>query len=295
MQYQFIRVCKLEVGKPNEEGLSFDQRFRIEFDINKSITQTNKYNTIKIHNLAQENREKLKDIIEKNSSLIKGGQSPLLINLYAGYAEDTGLEILYMSHIVNISSQRDPPNVITEFKCAEAILNFKDNFVSLGMNAGVSTKEIYKNIASGANLTIDDTSNIPNINFAHGYSVMGSAKEALNKVSKQVKTNWTVEQNKIRIAPKGGHTNDSVVLISSKTGMIGSPERIDTSGDDTETAKIKHGWKVTCLLQPKILPNRRVRIESEAISGNFIVDSVNHKGCSLDGDWQSIIEIKEAF
>lgn len=290
----FQRVCKLVVGKPNQEELVFDQSFRITFEIKKSITSASKLSKIEIYNLSRDTRDRLRDIISRNADLAVQGQAQLIAYLYAGYEENTGLELLYSANITNIYSRREPPDVITTVTCADNAVVFKNTFVAESHSEGVSTKEIAESLASKLGMTIDDSSNVPtHINLAHGYSFVGSAKVGVNKLMKQIKCNWTTENGKIRIHPIGGYTNDSIVVISSDSGMIKSPERIESQGTDSENGKIKHGWRVTSLLEPKLLPGRRVKIESEAVNGIYIVDSVEHKGDTATGDWQSVIETKE--
>jgi hypothetical protein len=289
---QFDRLCRVDIGKANQQGISFDQNFKIEFDITKSITESTKYNTIRIYNLSSDTQKKLSDIIEENQYLISKGTSALLLNLYAGYAEDTGLEMLYIGNVINVSSKKQPPDIITEFTCAEAASNLKNNYISMGFNSGVTTKQIAQGFAENAGLSIDNTSYIPFDSFAHGYSASGTIKENLTKFLRQIGCHWTIEKNKILITKQGYASNDTVVELSADSGLIGSPERIDTSGNDSDTAKIKHGWKIKCLLRPQLLPARQIKIDSSFVKGIFIIDSVVHRGNTMDGDWTSEIEIK---
>lgn len=289
----FQRICKLVVGKPNQEELVVDQSFRITFEIKKSITSSSKESKIEIYNLARDTRDRFRDVIRRNYDLIQQNQSQLIVYLYAGYQEDTGLELLYSANITNISSRREPPDVITTIFCADNAGVFQNSFISASYNEGVSTKQVLDDLSKALNMPVDDSSNVSHIGLANGYSFAGAAKEGLNKVMRQLKSHWTPESGKIRIHPIGGYTNDSIVVISANSGMIKSPERLESQGTDSDNAKPKHGWKITSLLQPKLLPGRRVKIESEAVNGLYIIDSVEHSGDTAEGDWKSVIETKE--
>lgn len=288
----FDRVCNLVIGTSNTQGFLFNQDFRITFSIEKSSTNTPKQSKIEVYNLSQATRDELQKLIADNNSKIYNQQ---VVMLYAGYSFNVGAELLYSGNIVNISSRKDPPDVVTTITCAENSLIYKNSFSTLSYGGGVTSKKIIQDIASQMQVNIDENSNFGNgITLAHGWSHAGLTKEAMDKITRQAGLSWSTQNGKIRLVPYGNSTNDTdVVLVSSTSGMIGSPERVDNSGDDSDTPAMKHGWKVKSLLQPKLSPNRRVKIESMNVNGIYIIDTVSHQGDTKVGDWQTEFQVKD--
>jgi hypothetical protein len=288
----FDRTCRLEIGKINQPDFLFDERFRITFDITKSITSDPKTSQIQVYNLAKNTRVKLRSLITQNNALLRAEQEQVLIYLYAGYKEYTGAELLYIGNVSSISDKIVPPDIITTMMCTDNVNIYKRNVVSLSYKPGASSDGIMRAVAQQMNMPIDDASVFNNINFAHGFAFIGTAKDAFDNLAKQTGVLWTAENGKIRVIPRNKSTNESVIVISSKSGMINAPEKLESDGTDADTPDAKEGWKVTSLLQPKLLPGRKVKIESNIISGIYVIDSVEHKGDTTTGDWQSVIETK---
>lgn len=289
----FNRLCRFEIGKPNQADFMFDQRFRITFDIMKNTISDSKTSQIQVYNLSEDTRKKLRSLITQNNILLKTSNEQVLAYLYAGYKENTGLELLYIGNVSYITDKVIPPDIVTTIMCSDNVNIFKRATVSLSYKPGTSSLTIRAAVAKALNMEFDDASYFYDIEFAHGFSFVGLARDALDNVSKQTDCNWTTEAGKIRMMPKGKSTNDAVVVVSAETGMINSPEKLESDGTDSDMADAKDGWKVTMLLEPKLLPGRKVEIKSKIINGIYVIDSVEHKGDTTTGDWQSIIETRQ--
>jgi hypothetical protein len=288
----FDRVCNLVIGTANTQGFLFNQDFRITFDIQKSSTNTPKQSKIEIYNLSQETRDALQKLISSNNDNINNQQ---IVMLYAGYSFNVGAELLYSGNITNISSKKEPPDVVTTISCAENSLIYKNSFSSLSYGGGITSKKVIEDIAAQMKVDIDENSNFgTGVTLAHGWTHAGLSKQAMDKITRQAGLTWSTQNGKIRVVPQGSSTNDEVVIVVSPTsGMIGSPERKDNSGDDTDNPAEKHGWSVKSLLQPKLSPNRKVKIESMSVDGVYIIDTVSHRGDTKSGDWQTEFEVKD--
>lgn len=292
----FNRACKLIIGKAGETGLEFDETFKINFNIKKSIVSESKQNKIEIYNLSLDSVNKIKDVIRRNRDLIRAGKPQMILSLYAGYKENTGLELLYSADITSIATHKaaGSADMITTITCSDGGVVLKEGLISMSYSAGSSIKKALDDVSKELDMPIDINSSFPDtLNFANGFAYAGTCREAMNKISRQMRSHWTVESGKLRLHPVGGYTRDSVVVLSAESGMIGSPERLEAQGTDSDNAEAKHGWKVTSLLMPQLIPARRVKIESRDVNGIFIIDTVTHAGDTLDGDWQSTIETKE--
>jgi len=289
----FNRVCKLEIGKPNKADLAFDECFRIIFDISKSTTSDPKTSQIQVYNLSKETRVKLRTLVKQNNELLRSEDQQVLVYLYAGYKEYTGAELLYSGNVASISDKITPPDIITTITCSDNVNIYKRASVSLSYKPGASSKVIMEAIAKALKMPFDDASEFNDISFVNGFCFVGLAKDGMDNIAKQTGVLWTAENGKIRVMPKNKSTNDSVIVLSANSGMINSPQKIESDGTDSDAPEIKDGWSVTSLLEPKLLPGRKVKIESKIINGLYTIDSVEHKGDTTTGDWQSIIQTRE--
>jgi hypothetical protein len=284
----FKRICTITVGDPKQNNIMFDQSFRISFNINKNLLSTPKISTVDIYNLTKDSRDRLKEILQKNSS---GAGSKSLLTIYAGYEQSEGLQLLYTGYIKHVYNRKEPPDVITTLSCSG--FDFDNKYSSISYS-GVSTDTMFQDYIKQYGITIDSASDTSNaITLAHGHAHAGLVKDGIDDAAKMTKSTVTVEDNKLKIIPKGKHSKDAIVDVNIENGLIGSPEKIENQGTDADTVKIKDGWKIKTLLQPKIRLGGRINIDSEPIKGIYIADSINHVGDTAHGDWQTIVETKE--
>jgi hypothetical protein len=284
----FLRLCKVVIGKENNPLFSWDQSFRITFDITKNLLESAKSSKIEIYNLSRTSQNSLKDIIKQNQD--SSGESQLLVSVYAGYQQDAGLELLYKGNVVSIYTRKEPANIITTIMCSELMSN---TYSSASYGNGIDTNDVVADYIHKLNKTIDDASDLSgHTKLAHGFSHVGLAKEGLKKIVAQTGSTHTIEDQKIKIIPIGKSSKNITVNVNVDSGMIYSPEKLETKGTECDTPKEKNGWKIRMLLQPKIKLGGKINVTSIPINGIFIADSIEHKGDTKGGDWETTIETK---
>lgn len=107
--------------------------------------------------------------------------------------------------------------------------------------------------------------------YESGYKVSGSIGDAFTDIIADCKTSmyWRRGLIYIRDIKKG---EDERFILNSSTGLIGSPERVET--DDYK------GYNVQCILQHRISTASIIQLDSKHIKGTFRVKSGRH---SFDG------------
>jgi hypothetical protein len=135
------------------------------------------------------------------------------------------------------------------------------------------------------------------ISYANGFSFAGPADSALDKVTKFLGLDWSIQNNAIKFVEFDKSDGTRLVSLTPETGLIGSPQRLQgvtrkAKGKSTST---KPGWKITALLRPEIIPGGRIRIESREIPqySEFTVSTVEHSGDTHGKDWTSQVEVRE--
>ncbi len=107
--------------------------------------------------------------------------------------------------------------------------------------------------------------------YSSGYKVSGTISDAFNEIIADCKASMYIRRGRIYIRDlKKG--DDERFKLSSETGLIGSPERIET-----EDYK---GYNIQCTLQHKISTASIIELDTKNIKGTFRAKSGRH---SFDG------------
>ena len=112
----------------------------------------------------------------------------------------------------------------------------------------------------------------------------------MDRICRTLNATWSIQNEEIQIVDRLGNNQTEAVIISPSTGLIKSPEKIDSMGQDLDGTKRPPGWRLHSLLQTSVEPSGEISVESEAISGQLTVESVQHIGDNYRGSWTSIIE-----
>jgi len=129
-------------------------------------------------------------------------------------------------------------------------------------------------VAMGLPVGYQDPLLIP-VLFPAGTAWTGRARDALDDVVGAMLGTWSIQDGAIQIIANGSSVPDTAVVISSTTGMRGSPKRTD------------RGVEVTTTLLPTVRPGRIVSIASLQISGFFRVAKVKHTFDSWGLQWET--------
>ncbi|MEK4152286.1 phage protein [Carnobacterium sp. FSL E2-0243] len=107
--------------------------------------------------------------------------------------------------------------------------------------------------------------------YTSGYKVSGTIGDAFNEVIADCKASMYLRRGRIYIRnlKKG---DDERFKLSSATGLIGSPERVET-----EDYK---GYNIRCILQHKISTASIIELDTKDVKGTFRAKSGRH---SFDG------------
>ena len=120
--------------------------------------------------------------------------------------------------------------------------------------------------------------------FLNGMVMFGEAGDELTKLGKAAGFTWTIQDAELIIL-KSGEALESSLILAPKTGLIGSPERVND-----KFQKKLFLVRGKSILNGRIQPGRRIEIDSVEIKGSFRVESVTHSGDTDGPEWQSEFE-----
>jgi hypothetical protein len=116
--------------------------------------------------------------------------------------------------------------------------------------------------------------------FVSGVVLSGKASDVMDEVASSLGLNYSVQDKKLQVLPKNGVLPGPAIDLSVETGMIGSPQ-IGEKGTVTTAT----------LLDPRMVPGRRVKLDSLVVSGEFKVQKVHHVGDTWGAEWTSELEM----
>ncbi len=288
----FNRICKILVGKGGREG-TLIEGLRISFSISKTGSKNPNQSEVKVWNLKPETRR-----------LMERPDTRLI--LYAGYSEQGDAIKIYEGEVVYCWAKQDGADWVTQFDLGEGVKATRDSMVSLSYQGTATSLDMMRDIANRMNLGLDLGGNVPSRTWANGISFHGTARQAMDRVTRPDGLSWSIQGGVVQVVRTGGPTLRRAIVLSADSGMIGSPERKRhgpreavqvTDRATNRPAKVQaasssyDGWEVKSLLLPSLVPNDRVKLESRTVQGTFVIREIKHTGDTHQGDWQSEITL----
>jgi hypothetical protein len=281
----FGRMASVTIGNPGTTGILVED-LRIVFTVNRTPSSTDgNTSDIQIYNLNQQRRNKIDDIDD-------------IVILKAGYKDADGLEVLSVGNISDLTNNVKPPDVVTNINTIDGLNFLLDEKIAISFNEGSSVRQILEDMEndySGLKSNLSQIS-FTDHSFNTGFSFVGNTKDCLDKLTKIVSVDWSIQNNEIRYVPEGQTDETIKIILNSDTGLLWSPERIKIKkGEKKENANANvTGWKVISLLQPKAIPGGQVELSSREVGNNklFKILSVSHSGDTHEGDFQTTMELK---
>lgn len=258
---QFGRTLTLIIG--NEKESIEINGLRVAFDIEKVIKSEPNDATIMVYNLNDSNRDLL---TSKEYDKLE---------LFVGYVSDSP-KLIFKGDIIKVVNEKDDLDIITTLKCADGFKAYTQSKTMRTMSAGQTDNDFLAQAEKDFKVARGSV-DLPNDRaLPRGKVFMCDTREVLNKIAKNNNADWSIQNGELVVLPKD-RVLDEGYVISSDTGMIGSPRKTD------------EGIEVTTLCNPEYKIGALIRIESrfKEYSGGFKIESIQHSGDILTDDWFS--------
>lgn len=281
-QLLFIRAARTRVGVPGQEGRDFTG-LRVSFSIEKSSTSNPNTSKVQIYNLSPSSR-----------SFVEQKQQVLLLEVgYAPPGVEPFLEGISSGDIRKVTNERNGTDWLTTFELGDGELALQEAQLNKSFEAGASLTKMIRETAQSFGKAVNNISGITEKTFKSGLMLTGSSKDNMDKLVATGGSEWSIQDDEVIVLGKRETTSEEAILISERTGLIGSP------------VKREEGVEFTSLLIPRLRPGRRIKIESKAtffdsnigqsrpFTGEYRVRKAIHTGDTLEGVWETKVEAIE--
>ena len=258
----FIRTVALTVIPTKGQGLTIEG-LRITFDVDSSTESTPNPAKISVYNLKKSTRSLLE---AKGTRII----------LEAGYVNQRG--IIWQGDVTKVRNKKDGPAMVTEIDGADGDNAYRNSRIERSFPPGTSTRAVIQALADEMGFPVASFDNVPNTSYARGITLSGLVRKQMDDICAKNDLDWWIQDETIQIVLISKPTKDGTILISPKTGLIGSPYKTDK------------GIEFKCMILPKLKPGRAVKIESKDYNGFYKLLKVKPKGDSTQSDYYSTCE-----
>ena len=258
---QYLRACKLIVYGTNLNGLDLSN-LRIKFSVKQSDSQSPNAADIRVYNVSNETA--LSMLINLNPPSGIGFSTPGRVVLQAGYQSNFG--VIFQGNIKQIILGRESAtDTFVDIVAGDGHLAYNYAIVNTTIAAGSSPMNQINAAASSMGnygTTLGYISPLQQTKLPRSKVMYGNARNYLRAVAQSQNNTWSIQNEKITFIKKTSYLPGTAVILTSKTGLIGTPQQTN------------EGVNVKCLLNPNIQVGGRINI-AEATVQNFKINLQN--------------------
>lgn len=232
---------------------------RIGFEVDKIAQGAANKGTVTLYNVNQAAR----------TALVRGFR----VVLEAGYLGLT--ERLLYGTVLKATSKREGPNIVTTLDVIDGLRAIMFAKLDKVWPPGTPLSQILQDIAEAMDVAPGVAVGIPNKVFARGHTCWGLCSEELTNLLEPYSIEWSVQNGKLNILPKGTDLGTAAIVINAQTGLLGIPSKNHMTTD------------FEALLNPKLVPGQLVQLQTKNVntSGIFKIRSCKMIGDTHDQKW----------
>lgn len=255
--FQFGRVIKLLVFGSDLDGLDLSA-LRIKFSVKRSDTMTPNVADIRVYNLDLETALQIKSEFKK-------------VILQAGYEGNFG--VIFQGNIKQVILGRESAtDTFIDIVAGDGDRAYNFAVVNTTIAAG-ATAEDQINAAIGAmsdkGVDAGHIGEMPTDQLPRGKVMYGNSKDYLRDIAQTTNKAWSIQDEKVTFIPKKSFLPGEAVVLTSKTGMIGTPQQTN------------EGVNVKALLNPMIKIGGRIKLDNASIAAFKINLSVPNSAANI--------------
>lgn len=252
-QRQYGRACTLLVATKAGEGLDLSS-LRIKFSIKKSDAQTPNTAEIRIYNLADETAHAIRKEFTR-------------VTLQAGYGSHVG--VIFDGTIKQTKMGRENgTDSYLDIAASDGDAAYNYAIVNTTLAAGATQRDqvgISLGAMAGHDVGQGSLADLSPSKLPRGKVLYGMARDYLRHSARASETSWSIQDLKIQFVPLTGVLPTQMVILNSKTGLVGTPEQTED------------GIKVRCLLNPLLKVGGKIHLNEKDVAEAAFPDAAKKK------------------
>ena len=264
------RQYRLTAGQAGAAGFEIGaggKPLHISFSVERADTESANTAKITLWNLSPEHLAELH-------------KDDCVITLRAGYG--TVMPTIFSGVVTYAKTQKDGSDVKTEIELVDTRVELRDSYVSVCYSGNIDCKTVLQDTADQMGLTASFSHNAAFASLPNGFSFVGASADILTKLCETCGLIWDIQNGVLQIKKPGDTMNREVYELSAETGLIGIPQRVQTS---KSFSRYEYGWDVEYLMNAAISIDDYVYLNSQSVKGYFRVYSVTIEGDNCEGSW----------
>jgi len=277
----FNRACAVIVQTDGAKAIKIapqggqKEALSVKFTVKKDLTSKPNTAELQIYNLSPDTRlalQKLKDATVQIDAGYVGSTSTIFLgDMRTGFGAHTG------------------PDWITTLSAGDGEAKLRTARVQTALRAGTDIATVFRALSTALGVSKGNldaaVSAIQGAGFSSQFSLgtvlSGSAASEMDRITASVDYTWSVQGGKLQLVPRGQALAGSAILLTEKTGMIGSPT-VDKDGVVS----------VKMLMVADVYPGRKIVLQASEIKGQYAIQETAHTGDTRGQDWYIDVKAK---
>lgn len=256
------------------------QQLDFSFRVTRTLSKEPNTAEISILNLSDRHRSELE--IMENS----------FVELFAGY--ESGSSLIFKGDIRSIENNKDVDTWLTSLSSGDGEKTVRTARVNKSFPPGTTVTTVLTAIAKtmkdangGKGVTIGNVVSIApqgallgaGVQFLNGCTVSGPSAKEFDRICRSAGLEWSIQNNVIQLLPVDRPLPVSAVVLSSKTGLVGTP-RVSSDG----------AIFLRSLMIPGLEPGKLIVVATTALNATVVAQRCDYIGDTSGQDWYIDIE-----
>lgn len=273
-----VQIGQLVVRKP----------LHVQFEIERTTRPQPNAATIRIYNLTRDHQ-----------ALIEGSTPETAVTVEAGFVGSTSQ--IFGGHVararaggrsgggtIPTRTEADGTESVSIVECLDGGRSYAQARVAHSYQPGVSVLTVLRDCARALGLGEGNLREVERFaqleggqtTYPEGTVLAGQASRELTRILASYGLRWSVQHGAVQVIRRGAALQTQAVRLSSRTGLVGAPER-GTRGR----------VKARALLTPELWPGRRVVLDADRVRGQMTIRSIKYEGDTHADTWFATLEL----
>jgi hypothetical protein len=266
----FGRAWRVQVGSLDVSSLA------IRFKAKRTLAQRAGTLDLEIRNLSPEHRREI----------VTARRFHTFVEVQAGYVG--GMSLIFRGDLRKAVPAREGTDWVVKVTAGDGEHALRSARVSRAFAPGTTVEAVVRHIAEAMGVGVGNaTAALRGASLGalgdtlpEGTVLHGSAAAELTRLCTAAGKVWSIQEGNLQILPLGGALAREAILLSSDTGMVGTPEVVN-----------RRVITVKALLQPGLVPGQQVVVESDVLLSRapWRITEAEYSGDTHGVDWYATL------